>query len=84
MIQFIKQVFNWGVARINLGKIDTAMLEPVHFLPSLSILLSLFIILIIYQLDWGISEIFLLFFSLQKEAIQPKKASLLMGFLIHG
>ncbi len=61
--QFIKQVFNWGVARINLGKIDTAMLEPVHFLPSLSILLSLFIILIIYQLDWGISEIFLLFFS---------------------
>lgn len=32
--KFFKQVFNWGVARINLYKIDPAMLEPVHTLPA--------------------------------------------------
>ncbi|RKY48598.1 MAG: hypothetical protein DRP86_06300 [Candidatus Neomarinimicrobiota bacterium] len=32
--KFFKQVFNWGVARINLYKIDNKMLEPVHFLPA--------------------------------------------------
>ncbi|MBT6936642.1 MAG: hypothetical protein HN982_03555, partial [Candidatus Marinimicrobia bacterium] len=39
--QFFKQVFNWGVARINLGKIDASMLEPIHFLPALATLLGL-------------------------------------------
>jgi len=33
--KFYKQVFNWGVARINLYKIDKKMLEIVHVLPSL-------------------------------------------------
>ena len=37
--QFFKQVFNWGVARVNLGKIDPAMLEKIHFLPSFAILM---------------------------------------------
>ena len=32
--QFFKQVYNWGVARVNLGKIDLSMLETVHFIPS--------------------------------------------------
>lgn len=32
--RFFKQVFNWGVTRVNLGKADKAMLKPVHFLPS--------------------------------------------------
>ncbi|MBN1299588.1 MAG: glycosyltransferase [Melioribacteraceae bacterium] len=32
--KFFRQVFNWGVARINLYKIDSKMLEPVHFLPA--------------------------------------------------
>ena len=31
--RFFKQVYNWGVARINLYKIDKDMLEPVHFFP---------------------------------------------------
>ena len=31
--RFYKQVFNWGVARVNLYKIDKAMLETVHVLP---------------------------------------------------
>ena len=33
--RFFKQVFNWGVARINLGRIDKQMLRPVHILPAL-------------------------------------------------
>lgn len=33
--KFFKQMFNNGVARINLGRIDKAMLKPVHFLPFL-------------------------------------------------
>ena len=32
--KFFRQVFNWGVARVNLGKIDKSMLEPIHFIPS--------------------------------------------------
>lgn len=31
--RFYKQVFNWGVARINLYKIDKNMLELIHMLP---------------------------------------------------
>jgi glycosyltransferase involved in cell wall biosynthesis len=33
--RFFKQIFNWGVARINLGRIDKNMLKPVHGLPFL-------------------------------------------------
>ena len=32
--RFFRQVFNWGVARINLGKIDSKMLEPLHYVPA--------------------------------------------------
>ena len=48
--KFFRQVFNWGVARINLGKIDSSMLEPIHFAPSFFTTLSLLSIigLIIY------------------------------------
>jgi len=34
--KFFRQVFNWGVARINLYKIDSDMLEAVHVLPALA------------------------------------------------
>jgi glycosyltransferase involved in cell wall biosynthesis len=34
--RFFKQVFNWGVARINLYKIDKGMLEAIHFFPFLA------------------------------------------------
>ena len=33
--KFFKQVFNWGVARINLTMIDRAILEPLHFIPAI-------------------------------------------------
>jgi predicted RND superfamily exporter protein len=34
--KFFKQVYNWGVARINLYKIDKGMLEFIHFFPFLA------------------------------------------------
>ena len=42
--KFFKQVFNWGVARINLYKIDSSMLEPVHTLPAVTTLLLLLLL----------------------------------------
>ena len=33
--KFFRQIFNWGVARINLTLIDNGILEPLHFIPSL-------------------------------------------------
>lgn len=35
---FFKQTFNWGVARINLYKIDKSLLEPIHFFPSIGLI----------------------------------------------
>ena len=44
--KFFKQVYNWGVARINLYKIDSKMLEPVHFFPAIGTLLSFIVIVL--------------------------------------
>lgn len=41
--RFFKQVFNWGVARINLYKMDRQMLEPVHALPAIATLIVLLV-----------------------------------------
>jgi glycosyltransferase involved in cell wall biosynthesis len=35
IFKFFRQVFNWGVARINLYKIDHELLEPLHFMPAI-------------------------------------------------
>tara|TARA_Y100001970_G_scaffold272085_1_gene368336 strand:- start:1585 stop:2610 length:1026 start_codon:yes stop_codon:yes gene_type:complete len=43
--QFFKQVFNWGVARINLFHIDKNLLEPIHFLPALSLFISIIVLI---------------------------------------
>jgi hypothetical protein len=43
--KFFKQIFNWGVARINLGRLHPTLLKPVHFLPSM-IILGLVLLLI--------------------------------------
>ncbi len=46
--KFFRQVFNWGVARINLSLIDKGMLEPIHYFPAFgTIIIILFIILAI-------------------------------------
>jgi len=60
--QFFKQVFNWGVARINLGKIDPSMLEPIHFLPSLATLFGVSIVGTGIYLDFPLDQLFLLIF----------------------
>ena len=39
--RFYKQIFNWGVTRINLGTIDPQMLKPVHALPAIILLIFL-------------------------------------------
>ena len=36
--KFFKQIFNWGITRINLGRIDSKMLKPIHMLPALALL----------------------------------------------
>lgn len=33
--RFFKQIFNWGVARVNLGRLDPQLIKPVHFLPMI-------------------------------------------------
>ena len=60
--QFFKQVFNWGVARINLGKIDKEMLEFIHFLPSIAIII--FSIISIVVLSIGIPIIYFILATL--------------------
>ncbi len=44
--RFYKQVFNWGVARINLYKIDKKMLEPLHTIPALITISAALIIIL--------------------------------------
>jgi len=43
--RFYKQVFNWGMARINLYKMDKSMLEPLHALPAIATLFSILTLL---------------------------------------
>lgn len=44
--KFYRQIFNWGVARINLSRRHPSMLKPIHLLPALLVmgLISLFLI----------------------------------------
>tara|TARA_Y100001970_G_scaffold209506_1_gene255442 strand:+ start:4652 stop:5677 length:1026 start_codon:yes stop_codon:yes gene_type:complete len=42
--QFFKQVFNWGVARINLFYIDRSLLEPIHLLPAMSLVFTVLVL----------------------------------------
>lgn len=46
--RFYKQVFNWGVARINLYKIDKSMLEPLHVTPAVITLCAGLIIILAF------------------------------------
>ena len=51
--KFFRQVFNWGVARINLFKIDATMLEPLHAAPALATLI-LILLIIASLISWQI------------------------------
>jgi glycosyltransferase involved in cell wall biosynthesis len=39
--KFFRQIFNWGVARINLGKAHPELLKPIHLAPAVLIAASL-------------------------------------------
>jgi glycosyltransferase involved in cell wall biosynthesis len=43
LFRFFRQVFNWGVARINLYKMDSGMLEWLHAMPALGFWLAVFV-----------------------------------------
>ncbi len=59
--QFFKQVFNWGVARVNLGKIDSSMLEPIHFLPALATLAGIGVVGSAIYFQFPLDQLFFLF-----------------------
>jgi len=56
--KFFKQIFNWGVARVNLGRMDPQLLKPVHFLPMLIVLGLALVILL--SLFWPLARVLLL------------------------
>ncbi len=58
--KFFKQVFNWGVARINLATQHKNMLKPVHTLPALIVVLY-FVLGVFSAFNTTFSSIFLLF-----------------------
>ena len=61
--QFYKQVFNWGVARINLYLIDQNMLETIHYLPSFALLSGIFLFFFLIFLGMSGINLFLIYFS---------------------
>ena len=61
--QFYKQVFNWGVARINLSLIDQNMLETIHYLPSFALLSGIFLFFFLIFLGMSGINLFLIYFS---------------------
>ena len=81
---FFKQVFNWGVARINLGKIDKRMLEPIHFIPAFATIMSFMLIIASFYSYLGKYLIFLGFSLLSCASIfgSIKKGNLLIFFLL--
>jgi len=70
--RFFRQVFNWGVARINLYKIDSGMLEAVHFMPLVGTKIIFLTVLAT------------LFFPYFMWPIWAAGLSLLLGMGIHG
>ena len=60
--RFFKQIFNWGITRINLGRIDKDMLRPVHWLPFFALLG--FVLTLIFSFWFPIFRLFLAIESL--------------------
>ena len=50
--RFYRQVYNWGVARINLYRIDPRMLEPLHIVPAMATLFAVLIIVLALFFDF--------------------------------
>ena len=45
--KFYKQIFNWGVARINLSSIHEGFLKPIHFAPAFVVAISMICIVLL-------------------------------------
>jgi len=50
--KYFKQIYNWGIARHNLRRLDRRLLRPVHALPTFVILLFLLSIVGSFIWDW--------------------------------
>ena len=44
--KFFKQIFNWGIARINLGRSHKGMLKPIHLAPAFIVFLLILIVVL--------------------------------------
>ena len=85
--KFFRQMFNWGVARINLAMLDKAILEPLHFVPAIAsvgyTLLTLFTLLtgLTLELWLGITGLALMVFIIIFFNSTRKYKSLKAGLL---
>tara|TARA_B100000686_G_scaffold355366_1_gene473583 strand:- start:2853 stop:3878 length:1026 start_codon:yes stop_codon:yes gene_type:complete len=83
--QFFKQVFNWGVARFNLFRIDKQMLEPIHLIPSISLIFFIFFIIIAligYRISYYILQIGIVMLMLLSLWGGIKRKSLAVALLL--
>ena len=79
--RFLRQVFNWGIARINLYQIDPSMFEPLHAAPAAALILVLtvsaaavFSPLFFWLFKIGlVSGLLVLLFSMADAAIKYKQ-----------
>lgn len=51
--KFFKQVFNWGVTRINLGRMYNNMLKPIHLMPAFIVASIILAIILSFFLKYG-------------------------------
>lgn len=88
LLKFYRQIFNWGVARINLSLTHPSMLKPVHLLPAMVVfgLVFLLVFTIIFPVIgsylWiftGIGYLGIIFIAFFQSLLQYKnlKAALL-------
>ena len=58
--KFFKQIFNWGVARINLSRLHPELLKPIHLAPALIVIATLGMIVVSASFGWLFEAIALL------------------------
>jgi len=77
--RFFKQIFNWGVARINLSRLHKHMLKPVHLIPAFIIISMLAVIAVSLYAGFytllsliGLGGFFIAFFAFSQSLIMYK------------
>ena len=56
--RFFKQIYNWGVARINLSTIHKGFLKPIHLAPAIIVLTGVIVLILII---FGLMPLFMLY-----------------------